>query len=236
MAEERIGKITKISDETTKNGKAYKKIAFECEGRGQVHSLFLPSLVKIAKENAGKWVKITGEENEDGYWNVSAIEKVEAPEGVPSNGDKMTKKDWDAKDRHIVRQACIKAAVRLVAVNDPQMSSSVYSDATTSIEIAKQFEAYVYSEDMPQAKKPEKAREKPTKDLTPGQRLTEQAVKLGWDPDTEEGKNSFNEWFEGAANGLSWDELTTEGKARVIKLLTSKADKEGKVASPELPF
>ena len=239
MAEERIGKITKISDEKTVNDKPYKKIAFECEGRGQMYSLFLPSLIKLAKENDGKWVKLNGEENEDGYWNVKSIEATEAPEGASPNGDRMSREDWDAKDRRIVRQSCIKAAANIISASGAPMWTDLAEEA---IEIAKTFEAYVYGEDMPpeKPKKPAKAKDQPEKEATRTQRLNAQAVRL-WtiDNSTKEGAagvKAFGEWFQKEANGIAWDDLTDEAQENIIKALKKKADNEGEAVASESPF
>ena len=94
-------------------------------------------------ENPGK----TRSGEDTVYKNVTEIkplseekqkeEKSEIPKAAPV--------DWDAKDRRITRQACLKVAVQLIVKNivgeaEPDMEK--FSKST--IKVAKEFEKYVY--------------------------------------------------------------------------------------------
>jgi len=83
------------------------------------------------------------------YKNVTEIKTLsEEQKKEETKTDEIPKAapvDWDTKDRRIVRQACMKVAVQLVAPTMVEVAEpKTESFAQTVIDISKKFEKYVY--------------------------------------------------------------------------------------------
>ena len=146
-----------------KNGRSYQSLEVTYKGvdgkvgNKKLMSFTNPTVFKAAQEwSKGTVVDVTTQKDDQGYWQWTAIGGEVMAQEAPSKpaaagvnrttgSNYETKEERAARQVYIVRQSSISAAVSTLTVGAKSAPS-----ADSIIELAKQFEAYVFAKEEPQ--------------------------------------------------------------------------------------
>jgi len=150
----RIESVEQKSGESA-SGQIWKRAAFKIDNK--TYSTFDEEIIKSYQ--SGDYVELEYTKSADGkYSNIAEIKKIEQPKGLESfktannvETGPVDQSVWDQKDRRIVRQSCLKAAIEsintLVLIDIEKAKTLIGENQLldTIIEVASTFEGYVYS-------------------------------------------------------------------------------------------